>query len=658
MIALRLLNTESQDKADYLHNQLITDINVPSTYWECAESYLKGVGIYDVFLIEEQDFRNYKIFLRETGNFTKKQVFERTGFLRNLKKTLIQEEYKELLDEIEQCNTVQECLKGNVRNFLIRQGIHHVKEIDYRIRELYESELRRTKTSSKGLEYLKTLDRIKQFDIRKEMETLSGRNKERLKYEGQVIFLPYIPDQDIASDFDYIQDKSELVWDFSQKVPETLKKQIFQILCYALRNIKDSKDRRVRYLLPLRWMYEFCVEEGIDDIERLELEQIKKLETIVARKVANVKNSMQIVDNSRKILFMSGKEIHWHANVWYMERFNFAPERVNPSNPVQRLSFYEVTNERNRELLQEYMKYQVGIGDLALGNIRNQLCYIKKFLVYFNTLESICEITEEQIAEYFKLLQEEEIKAETVNRQIFDIHRFFVYLNAKGHIKRIIFDPNYYIQKVFPYHHDRSVQEDEYMEILQKLKFFPEVQRLIFLNLWATGLRISEVCTLKGGAYYWDGEDAWIKVYQIKMKTEKMIPISLVLYQIMKIYIKKHHIKPTDFLFKSKDGGAYRTGTFVKGFKANCKKYGIHISGETFKTHDYRHTLASSFYDEGVSIQTIRDYLGHNNENMTKQYIDYMPKRIEQANKEYFNQAENLLATGIIPKKRGEKTGK
>ena len=51
MIALRLLNTESQDKADYLHNQLITDINVPSTYWECAESYLKGVGIYDVFLL-------------------------------------------------------------------------------------------------------------------------------------------------------------------------------------------------------------------------------------------------------------------------------------------------------------------------------------------------------------------------------------------------------------------------------------------------------------------------------------------------------------------------------------------------------------------------------------------------------------------------------
>ena len=72
-----------------------------------------------------------------------------------------------MLNEIEQCNTVQERLKGNVRNFLIRQGIHHVKEIDYRIRELYESELRWTKLPPKGLEYLKTLDQIKQFDIEK-----------------------------------------------------------------------------------------------------------------------------------------------------------------------------------------------------------------------------------------------------------------------------------------------------------------------------------------------------------------------------------------------------------------------------------------------------------------------------------------------------------
>lgn len=658
MPALSLLNTDQQDKLVHLHSQLTYGQNVQSTCREWAEYYLTEVDIYDVLLIEEKDFCDYKAFLAGTGQFTKKQVFQLTGFLRKLKKDLIQNEYKELLSEIEQCDTAQSQLKGNIRNFLIRQGIHHIREVDYGIRERYENELRKSKSSGKTFEYLKALDRIKQFDIQKEMATLSGRNRGQLKYQGQVIFLPYLPNQELAVEFDYIRDKTELVWDFSLDAPENLKKQVFQILCYALENIKDSKDRRVRYLLPLKWLYEFCIEEGIEDIERLELAQIQKLEAIVAGKVVNVKNSMQIVDNSRKILFMRGKEIHWYANVWYLKRFNFAPERINPSNPVYRLTFYEVTHLKNRELLQEYMRYQVGISGLTIGNIRSQLSYIKKFLIYFDELESICQVTDKQIGEYFRSVQDEGNKAETVNKQIFDIYKFLLYLHVKGHITRQVFDPNYYSQKVYPYHHDRSVQEDEYMEILKKLKFFPEIQRLIFLNLWATGLRISEVCTLKGGAYYWDGEDAWLKVYQIKMKAEKMIPISLVLYEIMKIYIKKYRIKANEFLFKAQDGGAYRVGTFVKGFRANCKKYGIDISGDTFKTHDYRHTLASGFYDDGVSIQTIRDYLGHNHENMTRQYIDYMPKKIEQANIDYFNQADNVLAAEIIPKKRGEKTGK
>lgn len=71
-----------------------------------------------------------------------------------------------------------------------------------------------------------------------------------------------------------------------------------------------------------------------------------------------------------------------------------------------------------------------------------------------------------------------------------------------------------------------------------------------------------------------------------------------------------------------------------------------------FKTHDYRHTLATQFYDDGVPIQTIRDYLGHVAEEMTKQYVDYMPKKIEKANDNYFDKPENNIALTITPKKR------
>lgn len=106
---------------------------------------------------------------------------------------------------------------------------------------------------------------------------------------------------------------------------------------------------------------------------------------------------------------------------------------------------------------------------------------------------------------------------------------------------------------------------------------------------------------------------------------------------------------------EGKDGGAYRGTTFRQEFQQYCDKNGIADGSYIFKTHDYRHTLATQFYDEDVSIQTIRDYLGHFSEEMTKQYVDFMPKRIEKASDTYFKKPENDLASAIKAKKRGER---
>ena len=447
------------------------------------------------------------------------------------------------------------------------------------------------------------------------------------------------------------------MWDFFRRAYEKLKKQVFLLLNYILDNLyrDDPKERRVRYLLPLHWLDDFCVEEEIDNLEGLELEQIQRFEKIVEQKVVNVKNSMQIIDNSRKILFLEAPEIHWHANVWYMERFHLAEDRLNPSNPVQRLSFIEVTNKRNRELLQEYAKYHVGIGGLTIANIRGQLYEVKRLLEYFKEEESVCQVDENQLETYFRELEEKDTKDDTFNKRIVHYLKFYQFLTVRGYMKEIPFKPEYYLKKTYPEHHDRTVEEQVYMEILHKLYAFPLISRLIFLHLWCIGLRISEVCTLKGDAYYWDGEDAWLKVYQIKMKADKMIPIPLVMYRIMRKYIEQEHIRPKDYIFKGKNGGAYRVGTFRQEFQQYCDKNGIADGDYIFKSHDYRHTLATQFYDEDVSIQTIRDYLGHFSEEMTKQYVDFMPKRIDKASDTYFRKPGNDLASTIKVKKRGDR---
>lgn len=263
MPAIRLLDTEHQTELAYLHEQLIEGEPVQDKSWRYAEEYLMQLGIYNVILVEENDVRNYKRFLLEDRDCTIRAANSMTSFLRNKKAYWIEQEYGDLLEEIRQCEGIEMPLTGNIKNFLIREGIHHIREIDYSIREKYEQYLMKEKKPEQVLRYLKTLDRIKQYHIRQEMKQFANIKKFYLKYEQQILFLPYLPDQKLAMEFDKVRDKTELVWDFSVKASEKMKQQIFQLLIHILENVKDPKDRRVRFLLPMQWMYQYCINQGI-----------------------------------------------------------------------------------------------------------------------------------------------------------------------------------------------------------------------------------------------------------------------------------------------------------------------------------------------------------------------------------------------------------
>ena len=226
---------------------------------------------------------------------------------------------------------------------------------------------------------------------------------------------------------------------------------------------------------------------------------------------------------------------------------------------------------------------------------------------------------------------------------------------AHGHMKRIPFQPEFYQRKEIPQHHDRSVSPEVCEEVLGKLHLLPEHLRCMYLHLWCLGLRISGVCTLKGNAYYRQNQDTWIQVYQVKMKNYKRIPISEGLYKIMQVYIKHRNIGPDDYLFTNRNGGPYRSATFRQQMKKFCQEQEIDGGEYLFKSHDYRHTVATMLYDNGVSIQGVRDYLGHDYLEMTEQYIDYMPKKIARANDAFFEKPGNSLAANL---KKGGKYGK
>lgn len=553
---------------------------------------------------------------------------------------------QQLMEELEAYQFTDIAAIRRLARFLADSGLEHISEMDYPLRAAYEQYLLTHHTLNEKYRYIKIYDRVKQEEIAEQIQTLAGKRKYRWCYRNEILYLRYYPIPELAQEFLECRKMEMLVWDFSLKHSEILKRQIFDTLSFLLETAPSATMRRLR-LLALQQFYRFCVQNHIKDVGQLELEEIQKYQEMIGEQGHQAeKNYMSIVNICRKIAFLNAEEIQWDATVWYVGRFHFTEERLNKSASLESISFMEIKNQEERELAQTYMKYELGVTGQAISTIVKRYLAIRNFLCFLIDEQiRVVECKGEQIKQYADQLQERKLDAKGYNERLSAIGHFFKFLEVRGYITRVPFRLEYYMQKEVHIHHDRSVETDVYMEIIQKLYRFPERLRCMFLHLWCVGLRGSEVCQLKGDAYYTQNGDYWIKVYQVKMKTYKRIPIPEALYRIMSVYINRHQIQPEDYIFQNTKGGACLYQTFRAQMLKACQEQEI-LNGEyIFKSHDYRHTVATMFYDNEVSIQSIRDYLGHSYEEMTRQYIDYMPKKIAQANEEFFSNPENSLAS-------------
>lgn len=646
MAALSILQFDMTARIQELDAQLGACSNVQGKQRAAVREFLLQQGIYSVEEITDDDrasFREY-IFLKD--GMTQIQKVRYASCLEMVEFSYHAPLHEDFLKELEDGKKPDAVIR-KAETYLLSHGITSTDEITYEVRQAYEQYLGGSITESKIREYVKSLDIMKLAAIRRECEKTPFKEK-KLRYNGGKIFLLYHPDYELASTFYYVRNKEELLFDFSLPAKEDVKYQIFFMLNYVLEHEKNWKQRRERFIVPLKLLYEFCIEQGIENLERLEEMEINLFrEKLKALEVDKDDIYIQIVDNIRKFLFLRAKKTNWEANVWYMERFNLQSDRMNPASPVVRIPFMQVHDKENRRYFQLYLQYMIGVTSLSISNIRFQYYRVSEFLEYCDTKElSVLTLTAKDMDAYFKHI-DMDIQPETFNDKVADIYKFFRFMVVKGFIQNVPYKMEYYLKNVVPAHHDRALPEDTVSKMLANLHQFPENLRLMYLHLWCLGLRINEVCTIKGDAYYERNGDTWIRLYQNKMKAEKTVPIPATLYELMKAYIQKMHIAPDAYVFQNKNGGAFKTGTFTKQMIAKCKELGISCGDYIFRSHDYRHTVSTALYGQGSSLQAIRDFLGHKSEEMTKQYVDYLPEKIDKANEEYFSSEENSIAKTI-----------
>ncbi len=646
MAALSILQFDMTAKVAKLDAELNGCINVQGRMRNTVREFLLQEGIYSIGDINDKDKLNFKNYLGRRKDLSDGQKSYYISSLEMLQLHYYSVAHGEMLKEIEKDMQLTAALR-KAETYLISHNVSSLRDIDYKVRSSYEAYLANYINENKIKEYLKILDIIKLNAIKRECEKGPFKSR-KLNFSEEKIFLLYHADYDLAMSFYYTRDKKELVFDFSLPAPVKIKHQIFDMLNYTLENVMARHDRRERFIVPLKLLYQFCIEHGIEDMERLEEEQIEAFRKSLIEIGNTLDDSyMQIVDNIRKFLFLDAAKTNWEANVWYMERFHLQSDRMNPSNPVLSISFFQVHSKENRKYFQGYMQYLIGITNIAIQNIRCQHYRILEFLQYCDKKGIlVTQITGQDVDEYLKTI-EENIQPETFNGKVVNIYRFFRFLWVKVHIGKVPFVLEYYLKDTFPVHHNRSVQQATISQMLTNLYLFPEHLRLMYLHLWSIGLRVNEVCMLKVNAYYQRKGDTWIKLYQNKMKAEKTVPIPSILYELMRAYIERNQIMPGEYVFQNAKGGAFDVNTFSKQMVTKCRELGISCGDYTFRSHDYRHMVATSLYAHGASLQAVRDYLGHKDENMTKQYLDYIPEKIDKANEEYFKEKKSSLAGKI-----------
>ena len=431
-----------------LESQIDECKTIPLRFRETAKTFLLAYGIMDVIDIDLTCQMAYREWLENNDALTKTQKKSYGSVLETIVVAYYSRDPPELLREIEQISCVSGHVAVKVSAFLLQFGIKRCQDIDCKVRIAYEDYLKKTIAPSKVLEYVKGLDKLKLEAIRIINET-NPLKTYSLVFSEIPIYLQYHPDYQIAKSLYYTNDKRELMFDFSAPGSRTVKRQIFDMLMHVLGTENNQKMRHEAYLRPLKMLYQYCMDQRIQDIEQLTQKQVEGFRKSIADGARSKLNTyMAVIDNLREYLFIHQKDVNWQATVWYLDRFKFSEDRYNPSNPVRRLRFDDIYDEDNRNYLQVYMRYLIGLTDGAIVNVRCKYGYIHSFLLWCEAERiKIKDISGNQMEIYFQIIDAREIEPATFDKHLLALYGFYEYLVAKGLLKNIPFLTEYYYKK-------------------------------------------------------------------------------------------------------------------------------------------------------------------------------------------------------------------
>jgi len=241
------------------------------------------------------------------------------------------------------------------------------------------------------------------------------------------------------------------------------------------------------------------------------------------------------------------------------------------------------------------------------------------------------QVSAQDILHFLQFLNEKSYSSSSICRMLIAVKVFFRFLKQEGEITQ---DLSLYFNtpkmwQLIP--EVLSIQEvDHLLAQPQPEDFIGARDKAILELLYATGIRVSELCSLQIS----DVSDSFIKV-RGKGKKERIVPVGKrALFAIDHYLIHFREKAPENQvpLFLSHRGAPLDRITVWKRLKAYARSANI---AKSISPHTLRHSFATHLLENGADLRLIQEMLGHEDISTTDRYTHVAGDRLKKAFRTY-----------------------
>ena len=285
------------------------------------------------------------------------------------------------------------------------------------------------------------------------------------------------------------------------------------------------------------------------------------------------------------------------------------------------------------KLFLDHLSIERGLSLNTLSAYRNDLGRYFQFLAKRNL--SLAKVNKDDLRSFMMTQKENGLAARSISRGLATLRSFHQFLTQEGYLKE---DPTVLLESPKLW---RKLPEVLSIEEVGKLletssgrDWMALRDRAILETLYATGLRISEIATLKLEDLHLDV--GFLRCFG-KGGKERIVPLGREAIRAIRRYLERSRPKLSrgkekNFLFLSRLGRKLSRQSLWKVVQKSARAARIQ---KRITPHTLRHSFASHMLERGADLRVVQEMLGHADISTTQLYTHVDRGRLKAIHEKY-----------------------